>query len=483
MGVPHRNDNMSPQHSELLSVDAARPPATDEVNGFHRPLLPQDRFKISTFEGQQSADWQPRAQLGPIAWASIPSGAISKPLSRSWSIERWLIARLLQRLGHPQVEVELWDGTVIPDGSASSAGYRLRIRQRAVLWKLLLNPAFNFPEGYARGQLEIEGDLLGLFCEVNRLWRRHPPQTVMAWFQQRRASRRRNTLTASLHNVEHHYNVGNEFYQLWLDAQLVYTCAYFPTSGMTLEAAQIAKMDHICRKLRLKPGETVIEAGCGWGALALHMARNYGVRVRACNISVDQLDHARRRADQLGVSDRVEFLQEDWRNLHGRCDAFVSVGMLEHVGPEHYPELGRVIERCMSPQGRGLLHTIGQNFPLPLNPWIERHIFPGAEPPALEQLARLFPAGDLTVFDVENLRLHYAETLWHWLDRFERSAETIRARYGDDFLRRWRLYLALSYSAFETGGLQLYQVLFAPAASNRCPRTRADWSATAKEGK
>jgi cyclopropane-fatty-acyl-phospholipid synthase len=195
--------------------------------------------------------------------------------------------------------------------------------------------------------------------------------------------------------------------------------------------------------------------------------------VRAYNVSVEQVKSAREQARLEGLSDRVEFVQDDWRNIAGCFDAFVSIGMLEHVGPENYSVLGHVIQECLHREGRGLIHTIAQDFVARLNPWIERRIFPGAQPPALEQLAVIFSAGDLTVHDVENLRLHYAETLAHWLARFERSADTVRGMYDETFVRTWRMYLASSYSAFMTGSLQLFQVLFAPAPSNELPRTRA----------
>src|SRR5690606_24874192 len=149
-----------------------------------------------------------------------------------------------------------------------------------------------------------------------------------------------NSLRKSRDNVYHHYDIGNEFYRLWLDEQLAYTCAYFPEPEVSLEAAQVAKFDHVCRKLNLRPGERVVEAGCGWGALALHMAREYGVTVRAYNVSREQIAYARRRAQEEGLADRVEFVEDDWRNVTGRYDAFVSVGMLEHVGKHNYRKLG-----------------------------------------------------------------------------------------------------------------------------------------------
>src|SRR6185503_5957304 len=183
---------------------------------------------------------------------------------------------------------------------------------------------------------------------VYRAW---PETTERSRWWRRRA----NTLHAARENVHDHYDLGNDFYRLWLDREMVYTCAYFPSPDAALEEAQTSKMDLVCRKLQLRAGERVIEAGCGWGALALHMARNYGVRVRAFNISKEQIAWARERAAREGLADRAE------------CVAFVSVGMLEHVGLPDFPALGEVIDRTLAADGRGLLHFIGRNRPAPLN--------------------------------------------------------------------------------------------------------------------
>jgi len=232
-------------------------------------------------------------------------------------------------------------------------------------------------------------------------------------------------------------------------------------------------MDHVCRKLRLKAGESVVEAGCGWGTLALHMARNYGVRVRAFNISREQVAYARERAAREGLAGQVEYVLDDYRNISGQYDAFVSVGMLEHVGVDNYTQLGAVVARALQGRGRGLIHTIGRNQPAPLQPWIEKRIFPGAYPPALSQMMAIFEPSNLSVLDVENLRLHYAQTLRDWLARYEASCERVREMFDARFVRMWRLYLAGSVAGFTTGTLQLFQVLFAPGQSNDVPLTRA----------
>jgi cyclopropane-fatty-acyl-phospholipid synthase len=282
----------------------------------------------------------------------------------------------------------------------------------------------------------------------------------------------RNTPTEARFNIAAHYDLGNAFYQMWLDPEMIYTCAYYRDENADLAAAQLAKLDHVCRKGGIAPGMQVIEAGCGWGALAIHMARRYGARVRAFNISHEQIAYARQRARELGLQQSVEFIEDDYRNIDERCDAFVSVGMLEHVGRENYRELGRVIRRCLSKGGRGLIHSVGRNRASPMNGWIHRRMFPGSYTPSLREMMDIFESGDLSVTDVENLRLHYARTLADWLERFDRHLPEITRMYDEYFVRAWRLYLGGCSAAFAAGNLQLFQVVFAPARSNHLPRVR-----------
>jgi cyclopropane-fatty-acyl-phospholipid synthase len=284
---------------------------------------------------------------------------------------------------------------------------------------------------------------------------------------------RHNSLDGSRDNIHRHYDIGNRFYEMWLGRTMAYTCAYYPTPEATLDEAQTAKMDHVCRKLRLRPGETVVEAGCGWGTLALHMARHYGVKVRAFNISHEQVAYARDRARNEGLTGQVEYVEDDYRNISGSFSAFVSVGMLEHVGIDNYRQLGDVARRALGSSGRGLIHSIGRNYPAPLHPWIEKRIFPGARPPAISEMMQIFEPWDLSILDIENLRLHYALTLRHWLELYDAARDRVLEMFDERFARMWRLYLAGSIAAFTTGSLQLFQVLFAPRENNDVPWTRA----------
>jgi cyclopropane-fatty-acyl-phospholipid synthase len=389
------------------------------------------------------------------------------------SVEGRLLRRLLRFFGDPPFAFVLWTGERIAAASDQVIA-TVRIADRATLLWLLRDPRVGFGDAYSEGRVDIEGDLVQLLEAVYRGGKQNgvkpgPLRRLMALWHRPRP----NSLETSRDNIHHHYDIRNEFYELWLGKTMAYTCAYYPTPDATLDEAQLAKMDHICRKLRLRPGETVVEAGCGWGALGLHMAQRYGAKVRAFNISHEQIVYARKRALAEGLAGQVEYVEDDYRNICGHYDAFVSVGMLEHVGVENYAELGEVIHRSLAGNGRGLIHTIGRNRPALLHPWIERRIFPGARPPALSEMMQIFEPHEFSVLDVENLRLHYAQTLRHWLALYEMQSDRIRGMFDEKFVRMWRLYLAGSVAGFTTGTMQLFQVVFARKTNNDIPCTRA----------
>ena len=416
----------------------------------------------------------PTSPQNTAGTAPAPSGGsdtAAAPLSASGR----MIAKLLDMYDSPAIEFVLWNGDRIkPPGKTAVAS--VRVKDSSTLLGLVRDPALRFGDAYSDGKVEVDGDLVPFMEEVYRgAERARRERSFISGLMQRllKGGARSNSLTGSRDNIHHHYNIGNEFYSLWLGRTMAYTCAYYPTPATTLDEAQEAKMHHICRKMRLRPGETVVEAGFGWGRLAVHMAKYYGVKVRAFNIAKEQIAFAREYAKTNGLDKQIEYVEDDYRNITGSYDAFVSVGMLEHVGVEHYRELGKVAKGVLGGNGRGLIHTIGRNFAAPLHPWIERRIFPGAEPPSLSQMMEIFEPVNLSVLDVENLRLHYARTLMDWLNLFELNADKVRSMFDERFVRMWRLYLAGAVAAFTTGTLQLFQVLFATADNNDIPATRA----------
>ncbi|MBW7471299.1 cyclopropane-fatty-acyl-phospholipid synthase family protein [Marinobacter sp. M216] len=389
--------------------------------------------------------------------------------------ERWLVAKLMRMAGSPPLRFRLWNGDVIePEGQ--EARFVLRLTDPKALYTLVANPNLAFGDLYSAGRLEVEGELPDLMETLYRsvhaarqkwprwldaLWRNHNPRST--------------GISEARENIHHHYDLGNEFYQLWLDrAEMQYTCAYYEQPDLTLEQAQLAKLEHVCRKLRLKPGMTVVEAGCGWGGLARYMARHYGVKVHSYNISREQLAYARAEARRQELDHLIDYVEDDYRNIEGQYDAFVSIGMLEHVGKENYPALAELIKRSLKPGGMALLHSIGRNRPMLMNAWIEKRIFPGAYPPSIGEFIEICEQGDFSVLDVENLRLHYAQTLTHWMERFNENQDTVSEMYDEHFTRAWRMYLAGSIAAFRAGSLQLFQVVFTHGTNNDLPQNRKD---------
>jgi cyclopropane-fatty-acyl-phospholipid synthase len=391
--------------------------------------------------------------------------------SKVFSAEKLLLVRMMESLGNPPLDLVLWDGQeIISPGRPALA--RVLIRDRGALLKLIANPELGFGEMYTAERVEVQGNLVDCLEAIYRALPRNDHAQIGKRLLAPFNGSLRNTQPKARRNIHHHYDIGNAFYKLWLDRNMVYTCAYFPDPAMELELAQTAKLDYVCRKLRLEPGETVLETGCGWGALALHMARHYGAEVKAYNISKEQIAYARAAALEQGLDGRVQFIEDDYRNVQGEFDAFVSVGMLEHVGINQYRDLGALMQRSLKAGGRGLIHSIGRDRPSGMTPWIERNIFPGACPPSLSQMTQLFEPFGFSVLDVENLRLHYAKTLEHWLARYEANIERVASMFDAAFVRAWRLYLAGSLAAFRSGDMQLFQVSFARSGHNRIPWTR-----------
>ncbi len=386
--------------------------------------------------------------------------------------ERLLLKKVHRSIGHAPIRLGFSRHDFPLSDCASMES--VVIHDLRALANMVLDPEIGFGDAYMKGCIEVKGDLVHALEVIFRAMHSAGKRTwyyrlFSSWLKYVQA----NTLDGSASNIHNHYDLTVDFYKLWLDSRLVYTCAYFPTSSATLEQSQLAKMEHVCRKVQLQPGEKVVDAGCGWGALALHMAKHYGVTVKAFNISREQIQYARTQAAREGLAGHVEFIEDDYRNISGRFDVFLSIGMLEHVGREHYSELGKIIHRAVGDSGRGLIHFIGRNRPEPFSAWIRKRIFPGAYCPALREAMEIFEPHEYAVLDVENLRLHYAKTLEHWLARYERSVDSVVGLFGPEFVRAWRLYLAGSIASFRIGLLQLFQIVFAGSACQQIPWTRA----------
>ncbi|HEY5413059.1 MAG TPA: cyclopropane-fatty-acyl-phospholipid synthase family protein [Caulobacteraceae bacterium] len=271
--------------------------------------------------------------------------------------------------------------------------------------------------------------------------------------------RQANSRAAARRNVAHHYDLSTDLYRRFLDADMQYSCAYFSHPGMTLEEAQAAKKAHIAAKLDLRPGLRVLDIGCGWGGMALTLARDYGVDVTGITLSQEQLLIARQRASDTGLADRVRFELIDYRDVEGVFDRIVSVGMFEHVGVPNYAPFFERVAELLADDGVALVHSIGCKDPPGVSdPFIRKYIFPGGFIPSLSQVTPAIEPTGLWVTDIEVLRLHYAETLRHWRERFAAEREAIAAVYDERFCRMWEFYLAISELGFRAGSCMVMQM-------------------------
>jgi cyclopropane-fatty-acyl-phospholipid synthase len=343
---------------------------------------------------------------------------------------------------------------------------QLTLADPALPRRLVLATEMALGEGYMDGTLRIGGDDLdGFFTLIVRNARASD-----AWWRRwgaglRRAKRwvdQHNPAHRARENVAHHYDLSGALYDLFLDADRQYSCAYFTDPGLTLEQAQAAKKHHIAAKLCLRPGMEVFEIGCGWGGMALTLAQDYGVRVLGVTLSTEQHKVATDRAARAGLSDRVRFELRDYRAVRGRFDRIVSVGMFEHVGVPHYGEYFDTVRERLTDDGIALIHTIGRTAPPgATSPWIAKYIFPGGYCPSLSEVAAAVERADLYPTDIEIWRLHYAETLRHWHDRFVANAARACALYDDRFCRMWRYYLKACEHTFRHNRQCVFQVQLA----------------------
>ena len=383
-----------------------------------------------------------------------------------------LFTTLAENVPDVPFAVHFWDGDCFSSGSGTPA-FTIGFRTERAAGNVFAKGTLGFGEEYVDGNITVDGDfreLMRLGMDPHFQYLKISPGVKLAVFAQ--YLRSLNTQKGSARNVVHHYNRGNDLYRLYLDETLTYSCAYFRTPGDTLEAAQQQKYEHICRKLKLKEGETLVDIGCGWGGMLIYAAEHYGTKGLGCSLSPEQVDLAKERVRDAGLEKKIEILLEDYRNIKGPFDKFVSIGMFEHVGKGFIPLYIEKMRDMLKPEGAGLLHTIGKERETPADPWIRKYIFPGTHLPVLGSVLGIMGEKGLVPLDVENLRLHYALTLEEWARRFEKNVEKIKEMFGEKFVRMWRIYLNGSAAAFRSGEIRLYQILFTKGLNNRFPITR-----------
>ncbi|WP_288940932.1 cyclopropane-fatty-acyl-phospholipid synthase family protein [uncultured Roseovarius sp.] len=386
--------------------------------------------------------------------------------------------RLLEHLFQSgDLKIVFPDGTARRYGDGTGQSVSVTLLDDSLPRRITLSPDMAVGEAYMDGRLTIEDDDLYGFLTLairniaasGQPWFRKP--LVMGRHLLRRLDQF-NPMSRAQANVAHHYDLSGELYDLFLDSDRQYSCAYFRNSDMTLEQAQEAKKHHIAGKLLIEPGMRVLDIGCGWGGMGLTLARDYGAEVLGVTLSKEQHAMANARAEKAGLADRAKFELLDYRKVEGQFDRIVSVGMFEHVGIPHYTEYFRNVSERLTPDGVALIHTIGRAEPPgTTSPWITKYIFPGGYVPSMSEALKAIEKQPLYTTDVEIWRLHYAETLRHWYNRFTANIDKARALYDERFCRMWRYYLVACELTFRLNRQVVFQFQLSPK-QDAVPLTR-----------
>ncbi|OPX86332.1 MAG: Cyclopropane-fatty-acyl-phospholipid synthase [Pelotomaculum sp. PtaB.Bin104] len=371
--------------------------------------------------------------------------------------------------------VTYWDGTTEHYGH-SAPTFRLEFHKKIPYIELIKDPVLAFGEAYMDGAIEIHGEMdeiikiLNINKESFKQTRNNPSLTRLLPDRLRQ-----KPLRKCQEDVSFHYDLGNDFFSLWLDETMCYSCAYFQKPEDSLRRAQEQKMEHVLKKLQLHPGETLLDIGSGWGGLILRAAQKYKVKAMGITLSREQYQETLSRIKKLCLTGQVEVALMDYRQLAktGRTfDKIASIGMFEHIGQANYAQFMLSLKKLLKEGGLTLLHTITKTKEAPVNSWTAKYIFPGGYIPSLREIMWLLPEYDFHVIDLESLRLHYAMTLDRWQAGFDQKIDQIKEKYGERFIRMWRFYLSTSAASFRYSDLSVHQFLFSGGLNNSLPLTR-----------
>jgi cyclopropane-fatty-acyl-phospholipid synthase len=385
-------------------------------------------------------------------------------------MERKALNNVLKHIKNGALRVTYWDDSDVIYGTGEPLVH-VTIHSPKAVRAMMRRLTLGFGESYMNGLIDVDGPL----DQINRLASQNKPTLTflkgLRWVRAKNS----NVRGRQRSQIAHHYDIGNNFYKMWLDDTMMYSCAYFKKPSNTLEQAQKQKVDHLLKKLQLKKNTSLLDIGCGWGTLLITAAKKYGVSGMGITLSKNQCDHARRAAKKAGVSKLVTFELMNYQDLAEqgkKFDRIVSVGMYEHVGRGNHSRYFKAIDTMLADNGLSVLHTITHTHETPTDPWIDTYIFPGGYIPSVRETVNKLPAYDFQLLDYENLRIHYAMTLDEWWRRFENHKTKVIKMYDEKFYRMWRLYLASSSAAFRYGDLNLSQFVFSKGNDNTLPLTR-----------
>lgn len=385
------------------------------------------------------------------------------------NVDKIFHENLFEGLFSDPCQVEFWDGDIKQFGEGDTK-FRIILRGPIPKSEIIGDPSLAFGEAYMHGRIEIEGNIRdvidSMFKNTDSFLYQSPTYLKVVKFIS-------NGIKKSKENTQFHYDIGNDFYRLWLDETLTYSCAYFKSPEDTLVQAQKNKVEHILRKLNLQEGQSLLDIGCGWGELIIAAARKYHVRALGITLSQEQYDKVLARIDHENLNDLVDVQLLDYREVKGQVfDRVVSVGMLEHVGKEHLKGYFAVVQGLLKEEGISLLHAITGMDGSGTNSWINKYIFPGSYIPTVSELIKQMESHGFYLLDAESLRNHYTRTLENWALNFEQALPLIRESKDESFIRMWRLYLSSCAASFNSGNIDLHQFLFSKGPNNRLPWTR-----------
>ncbi|HET9098559.1 MAG TPA: cyclopropane-fatty-acyl-phospholipid synthase family protein [Candidatus Saccharimonadales bacterium] len=378
--------------------------------------------------------------------------------------------KILRKIRNGAIKVTYWDGTEQTYGVGEPLVH-VTIKDKKAVRAMLTNLSLGFGECYMNGLIDVDGPI----DQINRLATENKPTAKM--FQKLRwvKAKNINVQQNQRKQVSHHYDIGNDFYHMWLDKSMTYSCAYFRKPSDSLEQAQAQKVDHLLRKLQLNKGDSMLDIGSGWGTLLIQAAKNYGVTGLGITLSHNQQKHSTQAAKAAGVDKLVKFELINYQELAKRdvkFDRIISVGMYEHVGRNNHGDYFKAVDKMLKDKGISVLHSITHTHETAQDPWIDKYIFPGGYIPSVRETIHRMPTHNFQLIDYENLRIHYSMTLDEWLRRFEEHKDKVLKMYDEKFYRMWRMYLGSASAAFRYGDINLSQFVFTKGNNNDLPLTR-----------
>ncbi|MBX4261388.1 cyclopropane-fatty-acyl-phospholipid synthase family protein [Clostridium estertheticum] len=376
---------------------------------------------------------------------------------------------LLKSMFSDPFEIRFWDGDEEKYGEGESK-FKIILNEPIPKGDIINNPSIALGEGYMTKKLEVVGSVQSV---IESLYNNKESFLKKSAKYQHLIKKIKNSIKRSKDNIEFHYDIGNDFYKLWLDDTMSYSCGYFKNDTDSLYQAQINKINHILKKLNLKEGQTLLDIGCGWGELIITAAKQYKVKAIGITLSEEQFEKVNERIKAEGLEDLVEVKLEDYRELKNlKFDRIVSIGMLEHVGLDNLSEYFHVVNSLLNDKGLSLVHCITGINEGGTNTWIDKYIFPGGHVPAIKTIISDIAEQNFELIDIESLRRHYGKTLEHWAGNFENALPIIEKSKEKTFIRMWRLYLNSCAASFNCGNINLHQILFAKGVNNDLPLTR-----------